>query len=493
MTAEQVSKVRGIRMPGFPIKDALLRTRSEKPKTFGDRLVPFSFLGVSLYWAWVFLACFDGLLYRQTEIGYLSQTNEFVSLLFYVLVFFISTMGSRSIVLNWSNRRLSVFPLIATCGTLLAALAPLLPDRFILGGVVFGAALGGIGTGVLIILWGRFYTSMNPTCTPYRVALALLTSVAIYFVVSLLPYPGFLVVTALLPTASFLSGTLIKRSTEHVSFETRTPKKQLHPRKLGMGLISAGLAFGLVFAASLQVLSTGEVLSLSCQLANLVIGVAILLYTFLTKRNMGFSPAYMAILPISVLGLFLYALFGLAGLPGSFTLVRAGYVLFDMLIWLQLPHIFAQTHSFKTFSYARLCLDGGTLLGMTLCYLYLMQSWLSFDWLLLVTTAVLLCTLTYSLATGNVENAWSLLPAARNEAIDFDSACWMIAKKHRLTDREAEVMALVARGRSGAYIQEKLCITLNTVQTHSKNIYHKLGIPSRQELLSIIEGYIDLG
>lgn len=54
-----------------------------------------------------------------------------------------------------------------------------------------------------------------------------------------------------------------------------------------------------------------------------------------------------------------------------------------------------------------------------------------------------------------------------------------------LTAREKEVLLLLLSGRNNPYIREKLNISNNTLKTHLRNIYHKLGVGNRQELLSL--------
>lgn len=63
---------------------------------------------------------------------------------------------------------------------------------------------------------------------------------------------------------------------------------------------------------------------------------------------------------------------------------------------------------------------------------------------------------------------------------------WLRAK-HGLTAREIDVALLIARGRSKTFIANELFISENTVRTHSKNVYTKLGIHSREELISLFE------
>lgn len=66
-----------------------------------------------------------------------------------------------------------------------------------------------------------------------------------------------------------------------------------------------------------------------------------------------------------------------------------------------------------------------------------------------------------------------------------------IEGRYGLSPREAEVFALLARGRSGTYISDALFISLNTTKKHVQNIYRKLGIHSSQELLDLIDFYSD--
>lgn len=62
----------------------------------------------------------------------------------------------------------------------------------------------------------------------------------------------------------------------------------------------------------------------------------------------------------------------------------------------------------------------------------------------------------------------------------------LISFKDELTFREKEIVALVEKGLSYKQMAEQLFVTTFTVNYHLKNIYKKLGIHSKSELLSKI-------
>lgn len=69
---------------------------------------------------------------------------------------------------------------------------------------------------------------------------------------------------------------------------------------------------------------------------------------------------------------------------------------------------------------------------------------------------------------------------------DLAEACALIAAERNLSPREAEVLALLAEGRSRTYIMEKLVISDATVKSHTNHIYQKLGVHSKQDLITMV-------
>jgi HD-GYP domain-containing protein (c-di-GMP phosphodiesterase class II)/DNA-binding CsgD family transcriptional regulator len=88
------------------------------------------------------------------------------------------------------------------------------------------------------------------------------------------------------------------------------------------------------------------------------------------------------------------------------------------------------------------------------------------------------------------EGAAALMLEAQS-GLDGDAvACVLVAAEQRvappplrwpgdLTDREVEVLRLIARGRSNREVAERLFISVKTVGRHVENVYAKIGVSSR--------------
>ncbi|MCK6498200.1 MAG: helix-turn-helix transcriptional regulator [Nitrospira sp.] len=58
-----------------------------------------------------------------------------------------------------------------------------------------------------------------------------------------------------------------------------------------------------------------------------------------------------------------------------------------------------------------------------------------------------------------------------------------------LTDREQEILACAAAGRSNKDIADQLCVSLDTVKTHLHHIYQKLNVSGRVEAVLTYLGH----
>ncbi len=75
---------------------------------------------------------------------------------------------------------------------------------------------------------------------------------------------------------------------------------------------------------------------------------------------------------------------------------------------------------------------------------------------------------------------------APEEFTTIDARCEALAREFDLTEREVEVMKLLAKGRSKSFIAEELYISENTVRGHARHLYAKLDIHTKAELQDIV-------
>ncbi|MDO5801728.1 MAG: helix-turn-helix transcriptional regulator [Coriobacteriia bacterium] len=112
--------------------------------------------------------------------------------------------------------------------------------------------------------------------------------------------------------------------------------------------------------------------------------------------------------------------------------------------------------------------------------------------LALVIVLAILITLTQSRMVDAQAEADAAVAQARAIAEQAEQGRWKtrcaeIASDSKLSTRETEVFLLLAKGRGTEHIQNKLGISSHTVKTHTYNIYKKLGVKNREELLDLIE------
>jgi LuxR family maltose regulon positive regulatory protein len=73
----------------------------------------------------------------------------------------------------------------------------------------------------------------------------------------------------------------------------------------------------------------------------------------------------------------------------------------------------------------------------------------------------------------------SITPRREPEVSDIQSPISNVVEP--LSDRELDVLRLLADGQTNREIAQTLCVSINTVKTHLKNVYGKLGVGNRRE------------
>lgn len=88
---------------------------------------------------------------------------------------------------------------------------------------------------------------------------------------------------------------------------------------------------------------------------------------------------------------------------------------------------------------------------------------------------------------GETEGVDGLGSSCASGAESRDRLGAKLEAAYRLTPREAEVVVLLAQGRSRSYVRETLFISKGTVDTHAYHAYAKMGIRTKDELMRLVD------
>ena len=220
------------------------------------------------------------------------------------------------------------------------------------------------------------------------------------------------------------------------------------------------------------------------------------------RKPLNLSRVYSVALPLSAAGFLLLPLIWNAagGIVNAFA--QVGAMVAALILWCMLTDGARRTHTSPTllFSLALIVTNAATLAG-TLLGAAQAQNIRPGD---VVLTAVALVSVYLLLMAAIVlfrnregggavqaparsggESAPSIEVAPTPEEV-LMTRCASLAEQYGLTPRERDIFPLLAQGHTMPAISERLFVSENTVKSHAKRIYQKLGIHARAELIDLV-------
>ena len=393
---------------------------------------------------------------------------------------------------SWKRLPRGVVPFRGACllsGMLISTailLALFLPSSILCGGILSGIA-SGIGTAFASVLQVRRLSShRNAFLVPALssvVAAALTAAIA-----RILPLDAAHCFISILPLISSMLVALGPLKEEPPA----SPDKGKGMSWYGAGWLVFGFSIGVLCSLS----GANPLNDLGSSPWILAISVAVLAALLFTgsSANERSGVRWVITMALSVLIVVLIVAPALLGIPALFEMrVAASFTVWEVFLLLIVFSIAryydaSDTQVFLFVSASRtLGLIAGSIAVGALARTIAFMDDASEQ--IVMTVVVAACQVTLAMAYMLVKRRIdaSAPPAATPTNLPLDNACTIIARRYRLTKRESEILALLAKGRTVNRIQEELVIAHGTVVTHMNHIYQKCNVHSRQELLDLCE------
>lgn len=446
------------------------------------------YMGLGFVLAWIYCLWFSGsVLSEEARASFvtlhLSMGGSAVTLIALAL-----TARRRK---GLSDRWTVVAPLVMSATTVVLAF-----DDTGLPGYAC-ALLGGLASAFFWLQWGELFCKLEQETLESNVSALALVTVAVAAVVSNLPHWFACTVVSLMPLVSGALLLTARGSLSRDAFDPQPeaiPDPKAHPAPYAL-LVPMGLCSAVFSAASSLVLGSASAANsllwgpgtISAVIGGGLVSVALFFATSAFANRIDFSFLYRWMVPVMTVSLALSSVsVPVVGAVGS---ILAGSIAFmtDCLFIIVLVTLCRQgiCEPAVAFGLFRGCIQLGASTGTALA---LVWGSTGLPVLVLLQLAVCLCAFVPLVVVGLENKMQALRPCGLVAATSDDcDPVGSVCERYRLSAREGEVIALLARGRSVPHIRETLGISKNTIETHIKHVYAKMDIHSKQELIDLLE------
>lgn len=446
-----------------------------------------SYLGICAPHVWIYCVAHRGNVdYGGIPVGVFLYAALSAFMLVAMLLAWRGGVRRLALALDW------LLPTAQAAATVLLV-APLPFDGASMA--IASATVAGAGIAWLYLRWAPFYAALDVRGAIACIFCAMALGSALKVPIDLLPPVPAAVVLASLPFVSMALARRARRLQPPVEREPRLfydENPTSIPWKILLGVAAYSLIIGVIQGMPIEADPTPlPLLVFAHHGAEVVVAFVVLWWVFGRGGLIRFSSLWRAILLFTATGLFFLPAIGPAWAGWALVLISIAQTLVVMLFWTMLADVahHSRTSPYVIFGSGWIAYSlpfalgvagggaaglhgGGTAVLLALAYL-------------LTIAAV------FALNEGNFSQRriFADLDAPAPEQSMFariDEGCEALGRERGLTAREIEVLQLLCKGRSKSYIAESLFISENTVRSHSKHIYAKLDVHSKQEILDLI-------
>lgn len=459
---------------------------------------------LALFDGWIFTMSWGGVFPAPPQmeaLGVMSEGVWAISLVTCTIV-----LGVCMIFLRPSPRpRLSGLMLCAgalSCGVVLSALSSACPEASSVFFVVSGLMCG-VGSGIATALWGGVISRYDSSVVLKLLVASLVASALIEIIFASVPkvvaYAGMAVIpfamAALLYRASIQDGNRRFAGGASVSVLPSAPKAVSGMALFMVLAMVFGMSAGLVrVLLGVDAHLEGDALAFG---AAVLLASGVLLVSRVPEDGGSFALFYRAIAFIAAAFILLTtAVRHIShGALLAFGIHTVGFVYFYGLLW-----VFCSIYTQRGGRSSRIFIGGffanqvgqivGAAIGDSLSLAWGPQSIAAsasnaMVYLLLFASVALLARMSDDgMASGG-------FPMATEGAME--EACRAASRSRGLTPRESEILPYLVKGYDRGYIAECLTVSAETVKSHVRRIYEKLGVHSRVELFNAVASYAGHG
>ena len=429
----------------------------------------------------------------------------------------------------------------------LGALMPAGVAEYLAASVISGA-FSGIGEACVIVLFAHLFSTYAPRVSAVAIPVAYLLNEALYFSTLYLPTEA---IMALRPAGKLLGVVLLGlclRRKERLPLADNE-----YPLQYGISIKSAGeraitlfathrswaliiagstlfpLIFGFVAQACSRLSTNSGLYDGFNEIVALGTIALLVFYGVWRAGRLTFDELLYFSVPLFATGCLLLPAFWLADAPYAGMLVKCGYTVNQVLFWVLLAQesyrdlrhtylffglfygIYELTTAAARLTTSALYAEGG--IDFTfMVYVALVALWL------IACYGVLFFALAKRVARGRQGGGRSadapvpdvegpaggggaseaavggeevpvrLVPEARRTLV-FPDKLALVCERYGLTPREVEVLTETIHGYSMENIGKKLFVSRETVKTHLRRVYAKVGVGGKQELIAFIDRY----
>lgn len=472
-------------------------TNEKKPVRFGylgnGIRIPLFFLGLAAYRAWIEIVFVGSFVDYPTQEFAGHDMFDIIMAFFLLLSAFLSKRISPFYSRKW------VYILTCSCmliSTACGFVSVFFPEYALV--LAWPAAItGGIGVALAILLWSELYGCLNPIRVALYYSASLAGAALIVYLFYGLELPWIFATTMLLPIVSLMCVSRGFNSLNPDELPNDSVPKFSFPWKIVLLMAIYAFAYGL---KEVEVYS-GSLFGPHAAFGTFAVAVIIFLAVLVRGGRFDFGLIYRVALPLMVGAFLILPSLNVLSLSMAGFCLTASYTAFSILIMLVFSNMCYRygISAVWLFGIERGVRAIFSLFGRKTTELLNDFGIIGGESGFVMTAVIIVLVVAMTmilLSEQELASKWGVTflgggTAEQDNAIikkqELANRCHDLMKKYGLSQREEEVLLLLAQKKTVGSVEKELFIANGTAKTHIRHIYRKLDIHSREDLYDMLE------